>query len=250
MDTPTHYTVPTFHPYTTHHTQSGPRQPWHDIHSRLEGPIAWDVLQNFHQRWEKQAGLARKHKILHLKDGISSHLHNPLHSDDGKKLNVPDLSHHKNGDPKVFFTPPDDPATWNVQLFRSIDSDSVVGFPEDNKAAYELDLVTGKGTTVERSIHKAYIYAIRRAQVCWWCVGWCGVCAYHTHITHTHLHTHPCTCTHTSCHPLHPAPPSISCTLRINTFWAVHKHGPLGNTPLVAVTTWCVWKLHSSVWKR
>ena len=27
--------------------KGGPREPWHDIHSRLEGPIAWDVLFNF-----------------------------------------------------------------------------------------------------------------------------------------------------------------------------------------------------------
>jgi len=33
----------------------GPREPWHDIHSKLEGPIARDVLTNFEQRWRKQA---------------------------------------------------------------------------------------------------------------------------------------------------------------------------------------------------
>lgn len=129
----------------------GPRQPWHDIHSRLEGPIAWDVLENFHQRWEKQAGLHRKHRILNLQHA--------------KQLLVPSNgATHRTGDPRVFVTPPDSAASWNVQLFRSIDSDSVVGFPETNREAFELDLVTGKGTTVERSIHKAYIYAIRRAQ--------------------------------------------------------------------------------------
>ena len=25
----------------------GPREPWHDIHCKLEGPIAYDVFQNF-----------------------------------------------------------------------------------------------------------------------------------------------------------------------------------------------------------
>ncbi|KAL6551292.1 Phospholipase D [Orobanche minor] len=34
----------------------GPREPWHDIHSRLEGPVAWGVLLNFEQRWRKQGG--------------------------------------------------------------------------------------------------------------------------------------------------------------------------------------------------
>jgi phospholipase D1/2 len=34
---------------------AGPRQPWHDIHCKLEGPVATDVLVNFVQRWLKQA---------------------------------------------------------------------------------------------------------------------------------------------------------------------------------------------------
>eukprot|EP01094_Clydonella_sp_ATCC50884_P012634 TRINITY_DN2290_c0_g1_i2.p1 TRINITY_DN2290_c0_g1~~TRINITY_DN2290_c0_g1_i2.p1 ORF type:complete len:955 (+),score=336.28 TRINITY_DN2290_c0_g1_i2:60-2867(+) len=33
----------------------GPRQPWHDIHGKVEGPIARDLLVNFEQRWRKQA---------------------------------------------------------------------------------------------------------------------------------------------------------------------------------------------------
>jgi phospholipase D1/2 len=31
----------------------GPRQPWHDLHCRIEGPAAYDVLKNFEQRWRK-----------------------------------------------------------------------------------------------------------------------------------------------------------------------------------------------------
>ena len=73
----------------------GPREPWHDIHSRLEGPIAWDVLYNFDQRWRKQAGKHREHLLVGLRDlGL-----NP-----------------------TVATADDDPETWNVQLFRSIDS--------------------------------------------------------------------------------------------------------------------------------
>ena len=34
--------------------QYGPREPWHDIHARLEGPVARDVMCNFEQRWRKQ----------------------------------------------------------------------------------------------------------------------------------------------------------------------------------------------------
>ena len=34
--------------------EQGPRQPWHDIHMRVEGPIAHDVFLNFYERWLKQ----------------------------------------------------------------------------------------------------------------------------------------------------------------------------------------------------
>ena len=34
---------------------TGPREPWHDIHARLEGPSALDVLANFEERWRCQA---------------------------------------------------------------------------------------------------------------------------------------------------------------------------------------------------
>ena len=32
----------------------GPREPWHDIHCRLKGPVAHDLLLNFTDRWLKQ----------------------------------------------------------------------------------------------------------------------------------------------------------------------------------------------------
>ena len=38
----------------------GPRQPWQDIHARVRGHIAYDVLRNFTERWAKQ-GSGRHH---------------------------------------------------------------------------------------------------------------------------------------------------------------------------------------------
>ncbi len=34
--------------------EQGPREPWRDIHSRVEGPVAHDVFLNFYERWSKQ----------------------------------------------------------------------------------------------------------------------------------------------------------------------------------------------------
>lgn len=32
-----------------------PREPWHDLHSKIDGPAAYDVLTNFEERWLKAA---------------------------------------------------------------------------------------------------------------------------------------------------------------------------------------------------
>ncbi|XP_022723889.1 phospholipase D alpha 1-like [Durio zibethinus] len=117
-------------------TKGGPREPWHDIHSRLEGPIAWDVLFNFEQRWRQQGGKDVLVQLRELEDII----------------------------PPSPVTFPDDHETWHVQLFRSIDGGAAFGFPETPEDAARAGLVSGKDNIIDRSIQDAYINAIRRAK--------------------------------------------------------------------------------------
>ncbi|KAI3786019.1 hypothetical protein L1987_45146 [Smallanthus sonchifolius] len=117
--------------------KGGPREPWHDIHSRLEGPIAWDVLFNFDQRWRKQGGKDILVNLRELKDVLI---------------------------PPSPVTFPDDQETWNVQLFRSIDGGAAFGFPDSPEEAAKAGLVSGKDNIIDRSIQDAYIQAIRRAK--------------------------------------------------------------------------------------
>ncbi|XP_022893430.1 phospholipase D alpha 1-like [Olea europaea var. sylvestris] len=117
--------------------RGGPREPWHDIHCRLEGPAAWDVLFNFEQRWRKQGG---KDLLLELHEL--------------QKILIPPS-------PVMY---PDDHETWNVQVFRSIDGGAAFGFPEEPENAARSGLVSGKDNIIDRSIQDAYIYAIRRAK--------------------------------------------------------------------------------------
>lgn len=117
--------------------KGGPREPWHDIHCRLEGPIAWDVLFNFEQRWRKQG--------------------------------VKDLLFQLREYDETFIPPspvmyPEDHGTWNVQLFRSIDGGAAFGFPNSPEDAARAGLVSGKDQVIDRSIQDAYINAIRRAK--------------------------------------------------------------------------------------
>ncbi|KAA8525461.1 hypothetical protein F0562_007316 [Nyssa sinensis] len=120
-------------------TRGGPREPWHDIHCRLEGPVAWDVLYNFEQRWLKQAGEDKSLFSLSELDELIIH--------------------------PTEFTSSQDPETWNVQLFRSIDGGAAAfSVPKKLHEVAEVGLVTGKDNIIDRGIQDAYINAIRRAK--------------------------------------------------------------------------------------
>ncbi|XAR56329.1 Phospholipase D [Bertholletia excelsa] len=136
----------------------GPREPWHDLHCRIEGPAAYDVLKNFEQRWRK---------VSKWKDfGLSKVAY--WHDDALIKLEriswILNPSSGPDGDRAVHVTDEDVPENWHVQIFRSIDSGSVLGFPRDVKEAEAQNLVCAKNLQVDRSIHTAYIHAIRSAQ--------------------------------------------------------------------------------------
>ncbi|KAJ6805161.1 phospholipase D alpha 1-like [Iris pallida] len=118
--------------------RGGPREPWHDIHCRLEGPVAWDVLYNFEQRWMKQG--------------------------DGKGLLVPLPTGISGPSAPISASLPQQSDSWNVQLFRSIDGGAAYGFPEAPEEAAKAGLVSGKDHVIDRSIQDAYISAIRRAK--------------------------------------------------------------------------------------
>ncbi|KAJ6712385.1 PHOSPHOLIPASE D [Salix purpurea] len=118
-----------------------PRQPWHDLHCQVDGPAAYDILTNFEERWlnaSKPRGMRKTEGIERLDEilGIAE---------------LPSLTE-------------DDPEVWNVQVFRSIDSNSVKGFPDDPKDATSMNLACGKNVIIDMSIHTAYVNAIRAAQ--------------------------------------------------------------------------------------
>eukprot|EP00191_Tetraselmis_sp_GSL018_P011369 CAMPEP_0177615672 /NCGR_PEP_ID=MMETSP0419_2-20121207/23614_1 /TAXON_ID=582737 /ORGANISM="Tetraselmis sp., Strain GSL018" /LENGTH=590 /DNA_ID=CAMNT_0019113413 /DNA_START=47 /DNA_END=1816 /DNA_ORIENTATION=+ len=115
----------------------GPREPWEDIHCCVVGRPALDVKQNFEERWEKLV-----HGTKHLFNG-------------GRSLPPEFCSPEDMGDVSA-----DDPKSWNVQIFRSIDARSVEFDPE----ARAHSLWIKKGRAIERSIQDAYIHHIRRSK--------------------------------------------------------------------------------------
>ncbi|KAJ6288814.1 hypothetical protein OIU76_024737 [Salix suchowensis] len=158
-----------FHNPTYPAGTNAPRQPWHDLHCRIDGPAAYDVLINFEQRWRKatkwtELGLHFK-RTSHWSDDslikierISWILSPTLSGTKAKTTIVP------GDDPTVYVSSEEDPEQWHVQIFRSIDSGSLKGFPKTIDECQAQNLVVAKDLVVDKSIQTAYIQAIRSAQ--------------------------------------------------------------------------------------
>ncbi|XP_007017919.2 PREDICTED: phospholipase D delta [Theobroma cacao] len=139
----------------------GPRQPWHDLHCKVEGPAAYDILANFEQRWRKA--------IKWSEFGLRFQRVTRWHDDSLIKLEriswiLSPSASVSNDDPALWVSKEGDPENWHVQVFRSIDSGSVKGFPKDVYQAESQNLVCAKNLVIDKSLQTAYIQAIRCAQ--------------------------------------------------------------------------------------
>ncbi|RYQ79804.1 hypothetical protein Ahy_Scaffold1g106625 isoform A [Arachis hypogaea] len=127
-----------------------PREPWHDLHSRIDGPAAYDILTNFEERWLRAIKMSKLQKMK------SSY--------DDSLLKVDRIADIVGIDQVTSLNGEDNRETWHVQVFRSIDSNSVKGFPKEPIDAIRRNLVCGKNVMIDMSIHSAYVKAIRSAQ--------------------------------------------------------------------------------------
>eukprot|EP00879_Flechtneria_rotunda_P013406 GHRR01013996.1.p1 GENE.GHRR01013996.1~~GHRR01013996.1.p1 ORF type:complete len:724 (+),score=209.94 GHRR01013996.1:247-2418(+) len=149
-----------------------PRQPWHDIHARLEGPAAIDIAMNFMERWVKQAGKHHLYKLGYLNQYGDILMPEALQVFASKRrqlqgrlkghidMRIEAIKAHYQ---TLELQDVPEPETWSVQVFRTIDSDSAYGFPNSTEGCYEAGLGVGKGKSVDRSIHRAYVHLIRIA---------------------------------------------------------------------------------------
>ena len=112
---------------------AGPRQPWHDIHARVEGPIALDIKKNFEERWCRQS------------EDMVTRLYNA--TEDEFMLEAP------------AFVPENEGGPWNIQLFRSITSDSCIFDLQRHHVLHRKG-----GRLVDNSIQSCMVRQIRNAQ--------------------------------------------------------------------------------------
>jgi hypothetical protein len=147
---------------------AGPRQAWHDIHSCIEGPAAWDLLLNFEQRWRKQS--KNPGALLNMTTQVRSGRTCSIYPDTALErrqrslqylahdaamyetcmfyyvlqvvarlltrasaLQVPSLIFggappQADGDPKVMVRQPEDPESWSVQVLLPLTAIPAVCF--------------------------------------------------------------------------------------------------------------------------
>ncbi|PKI74861.1 hypothetical protein CRG98_004633 [Punica granatum] len=144
-----------FHNPTFTTTNNVPRQPWHDLHCKIEGPAAYDILTNFEQRWRKATKWRdfKLNRVTHWHDDALIRLER-----------ISWIVSPYSNEEAVHVRDENDPENWHVQIFRSIDSGSVKGFPKSVQEAETQNLICGKNLKVDKSIHTAYVKAIRSAQ--------------------------------------------------------------------------------------
>ncbi|KAJ4789028.1 Phospholipase D [Rhynchospora pubera] len=126
----------------------GPRVPWHDLHCKIDGPAAYDVLANFVDRWFKAAEYHGRKKMEKSYDDMLLNL----------KF-IPEICLDD-----APYMSDNDTESWHVQVFRSVDSNSAKSFPKDPRLASQLNLACGRNVLIDMSIHTAYVNAIRAAQ--------------------------------------------------------------------------------------
>ncbi|KAM0827415.1 hypothetical protein ACQ4PT_068228 [Festuca glaucescens] len=98
----------------------GPREPWHDLHSKIDGPAAFDVLKNFEERWLKASKRTGAKKLTKSCNDTLLWIEK-----------IPEIAAIDD----EIYSSDSDPERWDIQIFRSIDSNSVKGFPKDPREA-------------------------------------------------------------------------------------------------------------------
>lgn len=82
-----------------------PREPWHDMHSKIDGPAAYDVLTNFEERWLKAS---KPHGLKKLKSSYDDSL-----------LNLERLPQLLGANDQPYIDD-QDPEGWHVQVDKLI----------------------------------------------------------------------------------------------------------------------------------
>lgn len=98
-----------------------PREPWHDLHSQVDGPAAYDILTNFEERWLRAL---KMHKLQKIKSSQDDSL---LKID-----RIPDIV----GIDEFPSQKENNPETWHVQVSLTV-QEIIILAPSENLFQYQ-----------------------------------------------------------------------------------------------------------------
>jgi phospholipase D1/2 len=163
-----------------------PRQPWHDIHAQLRGPVAWDFVTEFVGRWNSSGTYFSSHGHLfaseaNIKDvearvwkkfvsissplGEGADIYQPYEQPeqdqkmDQQITDRPWTAQLYRSMEEGFWSPPPSSTTSTVPLNQKGTSDQLV-----QKFSWKIKHKKSKESEFEKSSHKAYLQAIKRAE--------------------------------------------------------------------------------------
>lgn len=133
-----------------------PRQPWHDVHSCIKGPTAFDLVTEFIGRWLKTAGTYRGRQfapklrdLYHRNFALSTHQKDIINGNRFvRQYDSRDLS---------------DKTPWSAQVYRSMDR-SQWEAPDQRPSRDGKRDGWSLVRNVERSIQRAYVENIGLAE--------------------------------------------------------------------------------------
>ena len=145
--------------------ETGPREPWHDIHARVEGPAARHVIRNFEDRWRRQnpdqaASLRALEDIDLEAAGGSTTAASPATPAPSTFCHfpLPWSRRPEEGEAESRAMEAEAEDAWSVQILRSIDENSA----EFSCSEFGYENLNSKyGILSDNSIERAYIKLIR-----------------------------------------------------------------------------------------
>lgn len=152
------FTSPTLsadrHSVLADNNRTTPRQPWHDIHCQVTGPVAWDLVREFVGRWSVDPVWHPNEAEGDTNAATITRVHNLFTSLFNRSRFVQQWEHH----------PLD--GIWQGQILRSITSDHWrTATPINTPAQHpEFHWSITESRVRERSIQEMYLRMIARAR--------------------------------------------------------------------------------------
>ena len=167
----------------------GPREPWHDIHCSVRGPEVLDMIKNFTERWQKQAGhysdklvdlqamglanppiqtgedawCTQLFRSIDSRTAVFDEQHLQTFVDEDIQDMIDRVSYEEAQSPKMLKREKFMKMIKKVQSTKGVFAHNYVT-KDAGTLQFNRDLLLKKGRDIDASVHTAMVHHIRRAE--------------------------------------------------------------------------------------